>query len=246
MNYIERVSGAVRAFWSELEQQGVRQGAVTGERDRGNRSASTGGKQMDGFIDLIRDILVEANLVGSTIHTRHDTTLPGFFRPTKNWDIVVVVETELIAAIELKSHPGPSFGNNFNNRVEEAIGSSTDILTAFREGKFAVSSRPWLGWLMLLEQSSGSMKPVTAKESHFSVFPEFQNASYARRYELFCEKLMRERLYDGACLILSERDAGRFGAFNEPNHEFGFATFAASLKARAMAVAERRRKPDAK
>jgi len=245
MTYIERVSGAVRSFWSELEQQSVRQGAVTGDRDRGNRSASTGGKQMDGFIDLIRDILVEARLVGSTIHTRHDTTLPGFFRPTNNWDIVVVVETELIAAIELKSHPGPSFGNNFNNRVEEAIGSSTDILTAFREGKFAVSSRPWLGWLMLLEQSSGSMKPVTAKESHFSVFPEFESASYARRYEIFCEKLMRERLYDGACLILSQRESGRLGAYSEPNYEFGFATFATLLKARALAVAERRRNRDA-
>jgi len=246
MSYIERVSGAVRAFWSELEQQGVRQGAISGERDRGNRSASTGGKQMDGFIDLIRDILVEADLVGSTIHTRQSTTLPGFFRPTKNWDIVVVVETELIAAIELKSHPGPSFGNNFNNRVEEAIGSSTDVLTAFREGKFAVSSRPWLGWLMLLEQSSGSTKPVTAKESHFSVFPEFKNASYARRYEIFCEKLIRERLYDGTCLILSERESGRLGAYNEPNQAFGFAAFAASLKARARVVAERRRKPGAK
>ena len=246
MSYIERVSGAVRAFWSELEQQGIRQGAISGERDRGNRSASTGGKQMDGFIDLIRDILVEADLVGSTIHTRQSTTLPGFFRPTKNWDIVVVVETELIAAIELKSHPGPSFSNNFNNRVEEAIGSSTDVLTAFREGKFAVSSRPWLGWLMLLEQSSGSTKPVTAKESHFSVFPEFKNASYARRYEIFCEKLIRERLYDGTCLILSERESGRLGAYNEPNQAFGFAAFAASLKARARVVAERRRKPGAK
>ena len=99
---------------------------------------------------------------------------------------------------------------------------------------------------MLLEQSSGSTKPVTAKESHFSVFPEFKNASYARRYEIFCEKLIRERLYDGTCLILSERESGRLGAYNEPNQAFGFAAFAASLKAQARVVAERRRKPGAK
>ena len=42
-------------------------------------------------------------------------TLPGYFRPTKLWDLLVTYKGQLIAAIELKSHVGPSFGNNFNN-----------------------------------------------------------------------------------------------------------------------------------
>ena len=37
-------------------------------------------------------------------------------------------------SLPLKSHVGPSFGNNFNNRTEEAIGTSHDLFTAYREG----------------------------------------------------------------------------------------------------------------
>ncbi len=39
----------------------------------------------------------------------------------KKWDLLVV-EGCLIAAIEFKSQVG-SFGNNYNNRTEEALGS---------------------------------------------------------------------------------------------------------------------------
>ena len=69
-------------------------------------------------------------------------------------------EGELIAAIEFKSQAGPSFGNNFNNRCEEAIGTAHDFWTAFREGAFGRQSRPFLGWLMLVEDAGGSRAPV--------------------------------------------------------------------------------------
>ena len=56
----------------------------------------------------------------------------------------MVVDGTLLAAFEFKSQVGPSFGNNFNNRTEEALGSATDLWTAFREGAFQTSQRPWL------------------------------------------------------------------------------------------------------
>lgn len=59
----------------------------------------------------------------------------------------------MIAAVEFKSQVGPSFGNNFNNRSEEAIGSAHDIWTAFREGAFGAQSRPFIGWLILVEDA---------------------------------------------------------------------------------------------
>lgn len=155
---------------------------------------------------------------------------------------MVVVDDQLLASIEFKAHIGPSFGNNFNNRVEEALGNSTDLLTAFREGKFKPSQKPWLGWLMLLEETPKSTSPVKVDESHFEVFSEFKEASYARRYELFCERLMRKRLYDGACLILSDKVGGLKGRYTEPSPEISFATFATSLSARAMAYAKTRKK----
>lgn len=239
MDYSKQVAKAVRYFWEVRTEQGKKQGTVSGVKDTGNRSAVTGGKHLDGFQLLLSKLLGEAGLPKTTIHTR-TTTLPGYFRPTKTWDLVVVADGNLLASIEFKAHVGPSFGNNFNNRVEEALGNSTDLLTAYREGKFKPSQRPWLGWLMVLEETPKSTSPVRVDQTHFDVFPEFKEASYAKRYELFCERLMRERLYDGACLILSDKVGGLQGKYREPNEEFGFAAFATSLTAHAMAYAKLR------
>jgi len=239
MDFNARVAKAVRHFWKVRSAQHKQQGTGTGKKDAGNRGAVTGGKHLDGFIGLLRDILSEAGLPQATINTG-STTLPGYYRPTKNWDLVVVVDDMLLASIEFKAHVGPSFGNNFNNRVEEALGNSTDLLAAYRKGKFRTSQRPWLGWLMLLEDSPKSSSPVRVEEPHFDVFPEFRGTSYAQRYELFCERLMREQLYDGTCLILSDKVGGLKGKFHEPNQDFSFATFATSLSARAAAYARMR------
>ena len=239
MDYSEKVADAVALFWRTRLKQGESQGSTTGVRDAGGRSAVTGGAQLDGFIRLLASILEDAGLPDHTIHTRQ-TTLPGYFRPTKEWDLVAVVDGQLLASIEFKSHVGPSFGNNFNNRVEEALGSATDILAAYREGAFKPSQKPWMGWLMLLEDAEGSQHPVQVRETHFKVFEELKEASYARRYELFCERLVRERLYDSACLLLSDRNEGRNGHYSEPDPEIGFRNFAASLSAHAIAFVKMR------
>lgn len=241
MDYSARLAKAVRHFWKVRTQQHKKQGGGTGKKDAGFRSAVTGGKHLDGFVDLLAELLAEAGLPDSSIHTSA-TTLPGYFRPTKDWDLVVVIDEVLLASIEFKAHVGPSFGNNFNNRVEEALGNSTDLLTAYREGKFKPSQKPWLGWLMLLEETRKSTSPVRVAEPHFEVFPEFKETSYAARYQLFCERLMRERLYDSTCLILSDKVGGLKGKCSEPNAEFGFEAFATSLTAHASAFARMRRK----
>lgn len=77
----------------------------------------------------------------------------------------------LIAALELKSQVGPSFGNNFNNRTEEAVGSAVDLWTAFREGALGNQPAPFVGWLIHVEEAAGSMRPVRVSEPHFAVFP---------------------------------------------------------------------------
>ena len=113
---------------------------------------------MDGFTALVID-LVKANGLGhAQIHQKRALlTLPGFFRPTKLWDLLVMNEGRLIAAIELKSQVGPSFGNNFNNRAEEAIGTAHDLWTAYREDAFGKGRpKPLVGWLMLVEDAPAS------------------------------------------------------------------------------------------
>jgi len=219
----------VKVFWETRELQREKQGLRTGRKDYGLRGSVTGGKQLDGFIFIFKELLKETGLSENSIHERNPI-LPGYFRPTKEWDLVVVNTNQLIATIECKSHIGPSFGNNFNNRVEEALGSATDIWTAYREGAFKPSYRPWLGYLLILEKHEKSLKPVHNREPYFHVLPEFIDASYCKRYELFCTKLVRERLYDAACLILSDRKNGTLGYYEEPCEEINFHNFISSLK----------------
>lgn len=236
-----RVAKAVRHYWTTRTKQARRQGSASGRRDAGLRSAVTGGAQLDGFLSLVRDLLVESGLHEPEVCLgRNATILPGFYRPAKAWDLVAVAEGRLVACIEVKSQAGPSYGNNFNNRVEEAIGNAVDFWKAYEEGDFPSLERPFLGYLMLLEDDPASNAPVAVAEPHFKVRDEFRDASYARRYELFCEKLMRERLYDATAFLMSGRDAGRGGKYREPSAELTFKRFAAALMGRGFAFARGR------
>src|SRR5262245_43111246 len=171
------VREAIRHFWKTRQQQSTKQGSPE-DRDRGARGAVTGGKQMDGFIRLVRDLLMEAKVPSECIGIDKRVELPGWFRAEKKWDLIIVHENQLLAALEFKSQIGPSFGNNFNNRTEEALGSATDIWAAYREGAFKPSLRPYLGYFMLLEDCPRSQSPVKVAEPHFQVFAEFKSASY--------------------------------------------------------------------
>lgn len=156
----------------------------------------------------------------SCIYTKRNF-LPGFFRPSKNWDLIIISpKKHLIAAVEFKSQVG-SFGNNFNNRVEEALGSAVDLWTTFREGGFQQSQQPWLGYGLIVEENKKSTAVVSLQEPHFSVRKEFLRTSYLDRYVLFCQKLMQERHYNSTTLV-STSDELKFGY---PSEEIGLDTF---------------------
>jgi len=236
----QRLRQAVSYFWGTRLQQASRQEAG-GSSDQGRRADVTGGKQMDGFVDLLCKLTVQAGVPDACVYRAKAIELPGFFRPTKQWDMLVVADGVLLAVLELKSQVGPSFGNNFNNRTEEAVGSAVDLWTAFREGAFGSSQRPWLGYLFLLEDCAGSRSPVSVSEAHFPVFPEFKGASYMKRYELFCRKLVQERHYEAAALLASPRDSGGQGGYSEPADDLSFRIFAACMMAKMALYATLRK-----
>ncbi|MFA6003645.1 MAG: PaeR7I family type II restriction endonuclease [Elusimicrobiota bacterium] len=223
----KRVGRAVAHYWKTLAAQSRKQ--RSGDADRGGRAAVTAGKQMDGFCGLIAGILADNGMPQAHIHLDKKLELPGFFRPTKKWDLVVVHRGQLVAAMEFKSQRGPSFGNNFNNRSGEAIGTAHDLWTAFREGAFRQGPRPWLGWVMLLEDCEASRSPVSVDEPHFPVFPEFKGTSYMQRYELLLRRLVRERLYDSAVFLVATEKQGKAGQYKEPAQDLQAKQFFASL-----------------
>jgi hypothetical protein len=225
-----KVRTAVKHFWATRSAQAGKQ-KQGGRTDQGARSAVTGGAQMDGFIDLFARLIRDAGMPETCIFRSSRLELPGFYRPTKEWDLLVVRDSQLVCVLEAKSQVGPSFGNNFNNRTEEAIGSAVDLWTAYRDKAFNTDIKPWLGYLFLLEDCPRSQSPVSVQEPHFEVFPEFKTASYARRYELLCRKLVREDLYRMAAFLLSAAKTGARGAFSEPAPDL---TFSALAHARAL------------
>lgn len=231
------------AFWGNREKAKQKQ-IEAGTVDQGERGGVTGGKNMDGFIALVIDLVNANGLAHASIHQKRALlTLPGYFRPTKLWDLLVIDRGELIAAIEMKSQVGPSFGNNFNNRTEEAIGTAHDLWTAYRENAFGEQPRPFVGWIMLVEDSADSRSPVRDSSPHFPVFPEFQGASYLKRYDILCQRLIKEQLYTSASVITSARTAVNSGDYAEFSTMTSLKTFVASLAGHIAAEAARFPKP---
>lgn len=238
-NFDALVAEAVKYFWRGRLDLGTAQ--------EGGRGAVIGGKNLDGFSLLIRELALFCGIPDENILITGKTklTIPGYFRPTKMWDALVVYKGRLVAAFELKSQVGPSFGNNFNNRSEESIGSATDFWKAYRERAFSAnkaeslseisdSKPPFLGYLMLLEECPKSTSSVRVEEVHFKIFKEFVDSSYAKRYELLIERMVAEKLYTSATLILSNRArGGEAGYHSSPKETLSprsmFADFAGTL-----------------
>lgn len=59
-----KLKEAVSRFWASRETQAQKQGAKSGIRDSGARAAVTGGSQMDGFVELVRDLLRSPASIG--------------------------------------------------------------------------------------------------------------------------------------------------------------------------------------
>jgi Restriction endonuclease XhoI len=239
VDYERKAQEAVQAFWGNRAVTREKQ-IESGKADQGERAGVTAGKNMDGFLALVLDIVRANGLSHAQIHQQRSVlTLPGYFRPTKLWDLLVTHKGELIVAIELKSQVGPSFGNNFNNRTEEAIGTAHDFWTAYREEAFGKQPRPFVGWLMLVEDAPESRLPVKDRSPHFPVFQEFKGASYLDRYDLLCQRLAQEQLYTTAALITSPRDAAKSGAFAELSPMTGLRTFVTGLAGHVATAAAR-------
>lgn len=240
MDIDDRFYRAVQSYWDARESQKKRNeegGRIDGV---GSRGAVVGGTQMGALEVLIVDILKDAGLEDLHIRTRTGLELPGYYRPEKKWDLLVIADERLVAAMEFKSQVGPSFGNNFNNRTEEAIGSATDIWTAYREERLGRGPRPFLGYFFLLEDCPKVHTPVKNAEPYFKVDPVFKGASYSKRYELLCRRMVLERLYDSACLTLATH--ANPTKISHPADDLSFHRFRTEIQATARRfVAERKR-----
>lgn len=214
----------VEEFWgrrNELRAAHIERGVQGG--------AARSGKHMVAIQDFIRDLFIEAGLPVESV-IKGSPSLPGYFRRSKSWDVVVIYKGVLVAAIELKSQVG-SVGNNANNRIEEAIGNAADIGAVQRNNQTFGEIPPWLGFVLVLEQSTATEAELRPAKTPFAIDPTFNGVTYSKQYQIALSRLVSEKLYDAAWFLTLVDSAAETG-YNEPLNTATLATFKSLIKAR--------------
>lgn len=191
---------AIAAYWGTKARQSERS-AINGAVGAGTAGSIRGGKHFDAIAALLSKFFLEAGYPPESIRLSKGLELPGYFRPQKQWDVVVVHDGVLVAAFEMKALGGPSYGNNYNNRVEEALGSAVDMRRAAAE--LYPREKPWLGYFFIMQDGPGSRRPVKTAAGALPPDGVWRNTSYQERFGIFCERLVAEQLYDAACYVTS-------------------------------------------
>jgi len=234
------LANAVTSYWRARAERDERDRFAKEDRRRRHHPAGKNGRPFAAFDGLIRDLLLASGIADCLVYHRHATGSTTDVHATNDRDLLAVVNGHVLLFAEFRSQVG-SVAENLADRTGEALHRATDLWTAYREGAFKGSQRPWLGYFMMLEDAPESTRPIRhIPEPHFTVFPEFRGTSYAQRYGLLCQRLVRERLYDAACFLMSSREGGLRGEYREPNTELSFRTFASGLVGHAMTFARLR------
>lgn len=177
-HFDDLLCAAIQVFWTSR--------ASNSPLQKGNRGNVISGNNLNGFLEVIKAVSAHCGLPESAIFTngRASLTLPGYYRPNKSWDVIIIHERRLLAVFEFKSQVG-SFGNNFNNRAEEAIGSASDLWEAFQAGYYLPQNyqselenipfhtdprSPFMGYLMLLQKCEASTRSVSLHSPHYHVY----------------------------------------------------------------------------
>ncbi|MDX3385459.1 PaeR7I family type II restriction endonuclease [Streptomyces niveiscabiei] len=194
---------AIAAYWGAKQLQNE-QSAIKAAVGAGTAGSVRGGKHFDVIATLLAKFFLDAGFPPESIRTRKSQglELPGYYRPQKQWDLVVVHQGVLVAAFEMKALGGPSYGNNYNNRVEEALGSAVDLRRAALAELYP-KEKPWLGYFFIMQDDEGSRRPVKTAKGALPSDKIWHGTSYQGRFGIFCERLMAEQLYDAACYVTS-------------------------------------------
>jgi hypothetical protein len=228
-DYAEQVAVSVRSYWDVRRSQAQRS-IDSGVINTGLRSEVTGGRHLDALQLLLVQVFVDAGIPAHMLDVKK-RPVPGYFRRDKSWDIVVTVADRVLAIIELKSITGDNPGQNFNNRTDEALGQAIDVWKAVEREIIVSPLRPWLGYLMLIEDNVAWNAIPKPRSAVWPPDPIFNGASPADRASIFFDRMVRERLLDSACVMLANRTTGEV---RYKHDSLTFQAFAAAMFGRTL------------
>ena len=155
----------------DKQKEAKQKQAEQGKHDQGNRSGVTAGSHFAEVAELIRKTSSAdaASRRMPFVFGRVPET--AWMVPThQDWDIIAYHGDSLVAAIELKSISS-SFGNNANNRTEEALGGG-DIRIAHQKGLLGDARvPPILGYVLIVAETEESTT-VRAKKPRADQVPD--------------------------------------------------------------------------
>lgn len=193
---------ALLKMYKDLDEASKRQ-TLRGRHDQGARSQVTSGKHLNAVAKVIRDDLLSAGYNPKDVYYKDGCLrLPGWFRPSKDWDLLAFDGNDLLASVELKSI-NSSFGNNSNNRAEESLGSAVDAAHAIKNELIPYhTTPPLLGYVLIVRLCDASTKSGSnSVRSVYPIDPVFRNASYLKRLSILCRRLLTERMYQAVWIV---------------------------------------------
>lgn len=162
-------------------------------------------------------------------HRRHplyrpESHVPGYYRASKSWDLLVLRDEEPVLAIEYKSMTD-SEGKNLNNRANKVIGSAQDLRRAQDAGLLSATMKR--GYVFLMEVTPAVQVPVEVTTQVGHPDPAFEQASYLQRMALMCQRLRDDGLYHMAWALGVKRNPI---GFVEPLETVNWDRFKADLR----------------
>lgn len=216
--------------WFDIKDAQAKKAIAAGKAQSGNRAAVTGGGHLRGVNQLILDEIIRIGAPGISHFTNRKAELPGWYRRSKQWDLLVLQHGNPILVVEYKSMKG-SVGKNSNNRLDEVIGVAEDARKATEEGLLPENMRR--AYIYLLEISDEAVRvnrptrPAGSPDIMFHGDEIFDNTSYLDRFGITAQRMRQTGLLDLVWVVGVKRDPL---GFEEPFADTGWDRFAQDLR----------------
>lgn len=219
--------------WWRAKNESVARLAAAGKSDTGAQARNA--VHMQSIAMFVRQMFVDAGLPEADVKV--DSIVPGYYRRSKNWDVVAMHKGHLVGVVELKSQAS-SPGNNANNRIEEAIGSAVDA-KAVQEltGAFG-NLGVWAAWCMTFNRDAESgnpihLTPVQKTRLRFPINdPAFDDMTYASQYGTAIERFISQKVYDAGWMLMTWVNSDGTIGHDEPIPTATAETLATQIEAR--------------
>lgn len=209
--------------WVRVRREQQEKSRAGGHAQDGNRSAVTGAGHLDGLNALIVDEIQSTGASDLEIRTNRKATLPGYYRPSKAWDLLVLQQGCPVLVVEYKSMKG-SEGKNLNNRADEIFGMAEDLRQAEVNGRLMRNLRR--AYVFVMGLTPESLEPVEVQTAFGGADPIFDGRSYFERAVIMCHRMRESGLFHLTWAVGVREDPV---SWYEPDPDVGWQRFAADL-----------------